>query len=57
VRELNKAYIGMRPRDGMGEGARLAGVATGNWGCGAFGGDTHIKAVIQWLAGMLVIVQ
>ncbi|KAG6415904.1 hypothetical protein SASPL_123323 [Salvia splendens] len=26
------------------------GVATGNWGCGAFGGDPEIKAVIQWLA-------
>ncbi|XP_057781233.1 poly(ADP-ribose) glycohydrolase 1-like [Salvia miltiorrhiza] len=26
------------------------GIATGNWGCGAFGGDPEIKAVIQWLA-------
>ncbi|OAY51350.1 poly(ADP-ribose) glycohydrolase 1 isoform X1 [Manihot esculenta] len=26
------------------------GIATGNWGCGAFGGDTEIKAIIQWLA-------
>ncbi|KAI3470271.1 hypothetical protein Pfo_026934 [Paulownia fortunei] len=26
------------------------GVATGNWGCGAFGGDPEIKVVIQWLA-------
>ncbi|KAG9453565.1 hypothetical protein H6P81_006469 [Aristolochia fimbriata] len=26
------------------------GVATGNWGCGAFGGDPEIKSVIQWLA-------
>lgn len=26
------------------------GVATGNWGCGAFGGDPEIKAVIQWMA-------
>lgn len=24
--------------------------ATGNWGCGVFGGDTQLKAVIQWLA-------
>ncbi|KAL8479213.1 hypothetical protein ACS0TY_026183 [Phlomoides rotata] len=26
------------------------GVATGNWGCGAFGGDPEVKAVIQWVA-------
>eukprot|EP00262_Sarcandra_glabra_P004609 TRINITY_DN15738_c0_g1_i1.p1 TRINITY_DN15738_c0_g1~~TRINITY_DN15738_c0_g1_i1.p1 ORF type:complete len:586 (+),score=90.93 TRINITY_DN15738_c0_g1_i1:140-1897(+) len=26
------------------------GVATGNWGCGAFGGDPELKSVIQWLA-------
>ncbi|PIA25111.1 hypothetical protein AQUCO_12500020v1 [Aquilegia coerulea] len=26
------------------------GIVTGNWGCGAFGGDAEIKAVIQWLA-------
>ncbi|KAL2922419.1 Poly(ADP-ribose) glycohydrolase 1 [Bienertia sinuspersici] len=27
-----------------------AGIATGNWGCGAFGGDPEVKTVIQWLA-------
>ncbi|CAH2059872.1 unnamed protein product [Thlaspi arvense] len=26
------------------------GVATGNWGCGVFGGDPELKAMIQWLA-------
>ncbi|XP_008788278.2 poly(ADP-ribose) glycohydrolase 1 [Phoenix dactylifera] len=26
------------------------GIATGNWGCGAFGGDPEIKSMIQWLA-------
>ncbi len=25
-------------------------VATGNWGCGAFGGDPHLKALIQLMA-------
>ncbi|XP_064639529.1 uncharacterized protein LOC135495054 [Lineus longissimus] len=25
-------------------------VATGNWGCGAFGGDPQLKAMIQWIA-------
>lgn len=26
------------------------GIATGNWGCGAFGGDVELKSVLQWLA-------
>ncbi|KAL3583321.1 hypothetical protein D5086_014382 [Populus alba] len=26
------------------------GIATGNWGCGAFGGDPELKSIIQWLA-------
>ena len=43
LRELNKCFValsypGIKP------------FATGNWGCGAFGGDTQLKAVIQWLA-------
>lgn len=25
-------------------------IATGNWGCGAFGGDPHLKSLIQWMA-------
>ncbi|WCJ21810.1 Poly (ADP-ribose) glycohydrolase (PARG) [Euphorbia peplus] len=25
-------------------------IATGNWGCGAFGGDPELKSIIQWLA-------
>jgi Poly (ADP-ribose) glycohydrolase (PARG) len=44
LRELTKARCGFR-RD-----ERLWPVATGNWGCGAFGGDPQLKAVIQWLA-------
>jgi len=24
--------------------------ATGNWGCGVFGGDPQLKAIIQWIA-------
>lgn len=26
------------------------GIVTGNWGCGAFGGDPQVKVAIQWLA-------
>ncbi|KAL8167829.1 hypothetical protein V2J09_009328 [Rumex salicifolius] len=29
---------------------RNTGVVTGNWGCGAFGGDPEVKAMIQWIA-------
>lgn len=32
------------------------GVATGNWGCGAFGGDLQLKSIIQWLAASQVII-
>ncbi|XP_041672062.1 poly(ADP-ribose) glycohydrolase [Cheilinus undulatus] len=47
-RELNKAYCGFaRPDD---QSQNLAAVATGNWGCGVFGGDTRLKALLQMLA-------
>lgn len=47
-RELNKAYCGFyRPEK---ESQNLAAVATGNWGCGVFGGDARLKAMIQMLA-------
>eukprot|EP00047_Mylnosiga_fluctuans_P014372 m.37896 g.37896 ORF g.37896 m.37896 type:complete len:632 (-) comp5473_c1_seq2:1337-3232(-) len=44
-RELNKAYLGFSCPV-----ARPIGIATGNWGCGAFNGDKRIKAIIQLLA-------
>ncbi|XP_066474841.1 poly(ADP-ribose) glycohydrolase isoform X2 [Tiliqua scincoides] len=47
-RELNKAYCGFsRPGVPL---HHLSAVATGNWGCGAFGGDPRLKALIQILA-------
>lgn len=30
-------------------------IVTGNWGCGAFGGDPQLKTMIQWLAASQVI--
>ncbi|XP_018010654.1 poly(ADP-ribose) glycohydrolase [Hyalella azteca] len=45
LRELNKAYAGFRPLSGS-IGPAVA-VATGNWGCGAFRGDPHLKALLQ----------
>jgi hypothetical protein len=55
-RELDKAFVAFQPRDTAGDGGDGSGVcvgvaapwiATGNWGCGAFGGDPILKAVIQ----------
>ncbi|XP_021254633.1 poly(ADP-ribose) glycohydrolase isoform X2 [Numida meleagris] len=47
-RELNKAYCGFsRPNVPP---QNLSAIATGNWGCGAFGGDSRLKALIQILA-------
>jgi poly(ADP-ribose) glycohydrolase len=44
-RELLKAYCGFsfyKPD--------VRRVVTGNWGCGAFGGNLRLKFLIQWLA-------
>ena len=46
LRELNKAFVGFGSED---EGP-LPAVATGNWGCGAFNGDPHLKALLQLMA-------
>ncbi|XP_055312358.1 poly(ADP-ribose) glycohydrolase-like isoform X2 [Sitodiplosis mosellana] len=45
-RELNKAFIGFK-YDMPG---RAPGVATGKWGCGIFGGDKHLKSLLQLMA-------
>ncbi|XP_055613980.1 poly(ADP-ribose) glycohydrolase-like [Uranotaenia lowii] len=43
LRELNKAYVGYsHPLS-----TPAPGVATGNWGCGAFRGDACLKALLQ----------
>ncbi|XP_038061857.1 poly(ADP-ribose) glycohydrolase-like [Patiria miniata] len=46
-RELNKAFCGF-----YGDGTpavNLPAVATGNWGCGAFGGDARLKGLLQMM--------
>ncbi|KAL7889947.1 hypothetical protein AOLI_G00022050 [Acnodon oligacanthus] len=48
TRELNKAYCGF-VRHGV-NSQNLSAIATGNWGCGAFGGDTRLKALLQIMA-------
>ena len=56
LREANKALAGFSLSTagaclsvGAADAASCA-VATGNWGCGAFGGDVQLKALIQWAA-------
>ncbi|KAI4458449.1 poly adp-ribose glycohydrolase [Holotrichia oblita] len=46
LRELNKAYVGFHSN----LTGKLAPVATGNWGCGAFRGDPSLKSLIQLMA-------
>eukprot|EP00795_Rhopilema_esculentum_P013152 gene13152-3945_t len=46
-RELNKAHCAFQSIDNL---DFLPAVATGNWGCGAFGGDARLKALIQLIA-------
>ncbi|KAF5300802.1 hypothetical protein FQR65_LT09105 [Abscondita terminalis] len=46
LRELNKAFVGFHSR----LECQLPGVATGNWGCGAFRGDPNLKSLIQLMA-------
>ncbi|XP_032367035.1 poly(ADP-ribose) glycohydrolase [Etheostoma spectabile] len=45
TRELNKAYCGFKA-----DGHNEPDIATGKWGCGAFNGDPHLKAVVQLMA-------
>ena len=58
-RELNKAFVSIvssQARDALDDGTQVIGgkhapwVATGNWGCGVFGGELTLKAVIQIMA-------
>ncbi|BFZ02721.1 hypothetical protein BsWGS_05759 [Bradybaena similaris] len=60
VRELNKAHCAFEGSDARLQGSKvqlegsqcqnLPAVCTGNWGCGAFGGDKQLKALIQLMA-------
>lgn len=66
IREINKAFAGFQQPYAQPLGNVLETsdadwmykldpkykrtVATGNWGCGAFGGDPQLKSILQWLA-------
>eukprot|EP01102_Stenamoeba_stenopodia_P015392 TRINITY_DN5237_c0_g1_i1.p1 TRINITY_DN5237_c0_g1~~TRINITY_DN5237_c0_g1_i1.p1 ORF type:complete len:481 (+),score=85.64 TRINITY_DN5237_c0_g1_i1:261-1703(+) len=49
LRELVKAYAGFQSLDTK-ILANQFPIATGNWGCGVFGGDVQLKSLLQWLA-------
>merc|ERR1712117_394126 len=50
LRELQKAYTACLGDVDEVEDMRPQGFATGNWGCGVFGGDPQLKSLLQWLA-------
>eukprot|EP00921_Rhytidocystis_pertsovi_P004849 GHVQ01008430.1.p1 GENE.GHVQ01008430.1~~GHVQ01008430.1.p1 ORF type:complete len:536 (-),score=38.97 GHVQ01008430.1:4102-5709(-) len=52
LRELNKLHAALHIEDDCPASSDLSGMpfATGNWGCGAFGGDVQLKFVMQWMA-------
>jgi len=51
LREMNKAAAGFQlPAGDAATAAAFPCVATGNWGCGVFGGFVELKALLQWLA-------
>ncbi|CAE8600533.1 unnamed protein product [Polarella glacialis] len=50
IRELVKAFVACQGDPEENSGERQNGFATGNWGCGVFGGDPQLKSMIQWIA-------
>lgn len=52
LRELNKAYSGFSHQVAYDKSSEnsMTEVATGNWGCGMFGGNKQLKTLIQWMA-------
>ena len=49
-REIRKAGVGFS--SGKGEA-----IATGHWGCGAFGGDQEVKCLVQLIAASMAEVE
>lgn len=50
AREFHKAYVACLGDPREDAGPYCSAFATGNWGCGVFGGDPQLKSLIQWLA-------
>lgn len=45
-----KAWVGFTFYAEDSQGLQYPGIATGNWGCGAFGGSPGLKALLQLMA-------
>ena len=52
-RDINKAYVAFSANTSMDKADEKSPVASGNWGCGAFGGNKELKTLIQWLAASM----
>ena len=53
-RELIKAHAGFSaPLSSLPFDSEPVVLSTGNWGCGAFGGDLMLKFLLQWISASL----
>eukprot|EP01083_Nonionella_stella_P025695 70798_1 len=50
LREINKCYVAFR--FGYDRNDKYI-ISTGNFGCGAFGGDLQLKSMLQWIASIM----
>ena len=55
-RELIKSCCGFSCDESLlreGDSIRKLPIASGNWGCGMFGGNKEVKTIIQWISASL----
>ena len=52
TRDMHKAYVGFILKNPEDENEEKT-ISTGNWGCGAFGGNHQLKFLQQWIAASL----
>ena len=57
IRDIHKAYVGFNLINSETEKNIEKTIATGNWGCGAFGGNHELKFIQQWIAASFAGVQ
>jgi poly(ADP-ribose) glycohydrolase len=50
MRDIHKAYVGFNLINFETEKNSNKTIATGNWGCGVFGGNHELKFIEQWIA-------
>ena len=50
MRDIHKAYVGFNLINSEDEKDFNKIISTGNWGCGAFGGNHELKFIQQWVA-------